>query len=157
MEKLIVILVVLAVLNYMGKSKKKPATGKQAGRPAVPPAAKPAEAPKPAPVQTTMLGDPVGDMRPQQMIPEPMILEPMVAAQPARPGSLPGRSMEGVDPCHPREAETMKRRLQTHAYAQESREEDEEALLPELTPEHLRQAFVMSEVLKRPCERRQYP
>lgn len=117
---------------------------------------------KPVVLQTTMLGDPVEPMEPERMIPEPMIPESMAVPQPERSGSLPGKSMEGVDPCHPqaerKPARRMEHRLRAHPEAREMYpQEEHEGLVPELTPENMRQAFVMSEILTRPCERRRYP
>ena len=106
-------------------------------------------------LQTTMLGDPVEPMEPERMIPEPMIPESMAVPQPERSGSLPGKSMEGVDPCHPQAARKPARRMEHRLRAHP--QEEHEGLVPELTPENMRQAFVMSEILTRPCERRRYP
>lgn len=155
MEGLIVIVLVFWLMNSLAKTKKKPAKPAIPAQPAVP--AQPAAQLEAA--QTTMLGDPVEIMRPERMIPEPMISESMAVEAPARSGSLPGRSMEGVDPCHPRAERRMEHRLKPHPEAREmypSQEQGEE-LVPEITPENMRQAFVMSEILTRPCERRRYP
>ncbi len=157
MDSLIIVAIIAwFVVSSMNKQKKR-----LAKTAAAPPPSAPAAAAKETAEQTTMLGDPVTDMRPERMIPEPMIPEPMAAEAPARSGSLPGRSMEGVDPCHPRgenprEARRMEHRLRPHPEIRETAY-DEEELLPELTAESMRQAVVMSEILTRPCERRRYP
>lgn len=142
MEGLVLIALILWVVNSVGKATKK--AKPVLPRPPVKPAAPMAAEEKPVVLQTTMLGDPV---------------EPM---EPERSGSLPGKSLEGVDPCHPqaerKPARRMEHRLRAHPEAREMYpQEEHEGLVPELTPENMRQAFVMSEILTRPCERRRYP
>lgn len=142
MEGLVLIALILWVVNSVGKATKK--AKPVPPRPPVKPAAPMAAEEKPVVLQTTMLGDPV---------------EPM---EPERSGSLPGKSLEGVDPCHPqaerKPARRMEHRLRAHPEAREMYpQEEHEGLVPELTPENMRQAFVMSEILTRPCERRRYP
>ena len=164
MEGLIFIAFILWIVNSVGKAnkKKKPASAKRPQQPAAPAEVQP----EPTVLQTTMLGDPlepVQAMEPEPMIPEPMVPAAMTAPTAQRSGSLPGKSAEGVDPCHPREerpkaARRMEHRLRVRPEAQELyAQEDYEGLVPEITPENLRQAFVMSEILTRPCERRRYP
>lgn len=163
MEGLIFIAFILWIVNSVGKAnkKKKPASAKRPQQPAAPAEVQP----EPTVLQTTMLGDPlepVQAMEPEPMIPEPMVPESMAVPQPERSGSLPGKSLEGVDPCHPqaerKPARRMEHRLRAHPEAREMYpQEEHEGLVPELTPENMRQAFVMSEILTRPCERRRYP
>ena len=160
MEGLVLIALILWVVNSVGKATKK--AKPVPPRPPVKPAAPMAAEEKPVVLQTTMLGDPVEPMEPERMIPEPMIPESMAVPQPERYGSLPGKSAEGVDPCHPQKtrkpARRMEHRLRAHPEAWEMYpQEEHEGLVPELTPENMRQAFVMSEILTRPCERRRYP
>lgn len=163
MEGLIFIAFILWIVNSVGKAnkKKKPASAKRPQQPAAPAEVQP----EPTVLQTTMLGDPlepVQAMEPEPMIPEPMVPAAMTAPTAQRSGSLPGKSAEGVDPCHPqaerKPARRMEHRLRAHPEAREMYpQEEHEGLVPELTPENMRQAFVMSEILTRPCERRRYP
>ena len=163
MEGLIFIAFILWIVNSLGKAnkKKKPASAKRPQQPAAPAEVQP----EPTVLQTTMLGDPlepVQAMEPEPMIPEPMVPAAMTAPTAQRSGSLPGKSAEGMDPRHPQKtrkpARRMEHRLRAHPEAWEMYpQEEHEGLVPELTPENMRQAFVMSEILTRPCERRRYP
>lgn len=71
-----------------------------------------------------------------------------------------GRSMqanapEGIDPCHPGEAAIP--RLAARSVQMEERMQPvppKEGFEPDFSPEAMRQAVVMSEILTRPCERR---
>ncbi len=163
---LIIILLVLWFANASSKSKKKP----QAAKP-ITPAAPPETEPENA--QQLSMEDMLDDMTPEDMTPEPMDdlcegsqIETMEGKDPCHPAE----PMEGVDPCHPveekpqhaarvSERKEMQHRLRVTEEQQNAfpTEEAGTALIPEINAETLRQAFVMNEILTRPCERRRRP
>ena len=127
------------------------------------------------PIQLDML-DELDDMTPEDMTPEPMDdlcegarMETMEGKDPCHPAE----PMEGTDPCHPAaleqhvaqrvaERKEMQHRLRVNAQSDIDVEEpvEEASGMPlEFTPEAMRQAFVMNEILTRPCERKRkmYP
>ena len=81
------------------------------------------------------------------------------------------KPMEGTDPCHPAtleqhavqhvaERKEMQHRLRVNAQSDVEEPVEEASEMPlEFTPEAMRQAFVMNEILTRPCERKRkmYP
>ena len=98
------------------------------------------------------------------MLDEPTLLEEPAAPAPqtvlTAEGVGTGRSMqasapEGIDPCHPGEAAILRpaaRSMQPEERMQPV--QAKEGFEPDFSPEAMRQAVVMSEILTRPCERR---
>lgn len=131
--------------------------GQDAAKPASVQRTEPKPAPKPVP-------QPTPAPRPAEMLP-PLRQEPAreaiaprvhVHTAPACPvdddtGSLHYHSTEGVDPCHEEQLPSM------HAPRPEPvtpRMEEKPGLALEWTGESMVKAFIMQEVLTRPCERR---
>ena len=158
-------LIVLGVLLWwlfsaMSKSKKKP----KAAQPT---------APVPAETKDLLVDDEddeddedeyAEDAEQLTMLDEPTLLEEPAAPAPqtvlTAEGVGTGRSMQasapgGIDPCHPGEAAMLRpaaRSMQPEERMQPV--QAKEGFEPDFSPEAMRQAVVMSEILTRPCERR---
>ena len=166
------IIIVLALFFWLAqmekaKKQKKAKAGQERDFVSVPPTK------EQEPVQLDML-DELDDMTPEDMTPEPMDdlcegarIETMEGKDPCHPA----KPMEGTDPCHPAtleqhvaqrvtERKEMQHRLRVNAQSDVEEPVEEASEMPlEFTPEAMRQAFVMNEILTRPCERKRkmYP
>lgn len=145
------------VFSAMSKSQKKP---------------KAAQLTAPVPAETKVLladdeddeDEYAEDAEQLTMLDEPTLLEEPAAPAPqtvlTAEGVGTGRSMqasapEGIDPCHPGEAAILRpaaRSMQPEERMQPV--QAKEGFEPDFSPEAMRQAVVMSEILTRPCERR---
>lgn len=169
------IIIVLALFFWLAqmekaKKQKKAKAGRERDFVPVPPTK------EQEPVQLDMLDelDELDDMTPEDMTPEPMDdlcegarIETMEGKDPCHPA----KPMEGTDPCHPAtleqhvaqrvtERKEMQHRLRVNAQSDVEEPVEEASEKPlEFTPEAMRQAFVMNEILTRPCERKRkmYP
>lgn len=159
MDLIWLIIIISIISKVMKADKKKKEAAQQARRaadqafePIHAPAAKPAAPkPAPAPAQTMM------PLRPEPVKPLRTEMQPRVHAHLApnceehdKPGSLQVTSTEGKDACHEGQLPPADMPRPEAAYPQH----ESSGIQLDWSGENMVKAFVMQEVLTRPCERR---
>jgi len=165
-DLLSLLVIVFTVISLVNKGKKK-TTGKQTGRPKwSPPEPMPESAPQAVPKRPAAA--PAVTMMPPRPEYQPITpLEAMAAQAAVRTkegaSSLEGKtdhsahiSCEGHDPCHEDQLRPAQRpsRIAMQETMSAAAEEEAPALDLSFTGDELVRAFVMQEILTRPCERK---